>query len=72
MARITKIGNSHGVALSKEELAKSGLVPGDEVTTLPVQDGVLVVAANSQRGKMFQAALSDMDARPDVYRKLAE
>ena len=72
MAKIAKHGNSIGVSLPKEDLAAAGLVLGDEVSTLPVQDGILIVASNSPRAKMFAAALDDMSRRPDVYRKLAE
>lgn len=72
MPRITKFGNSLGVTLSKESLAAAGLVQGDEVELMPVQDGILVVASSSPRGKMFQAAMADMDKRPATYRKLAE
>ncbi|MGB5556590.1 MAG: hypothetical protein WBN04_01115 [Paracoccaceae bacterium] len=72
MPRISKIGNSIGITLSKEALAAANLSLGDEVTVVAVQDGVFVAAAQSSQGKMLAAALQDMDARPDLYRKLAE
>jgi putative addiction module antidote len=72
MARISKIGNSVGVTLSRELLAVANLRLGDEVTLVPVQDGIFVSAASSPQGAMLAAALEDMNARPELYRKLAE
>jgi hypothetical protein len=45
---------------------------GDEVMILPVQDGLFIAAATSPQARMLAAAMADMDARPDLYRKLAE
>jgi putative addiction module antidote len=70
--RISRIGNSVGVTLSKETLAAANLALGDEVTMTPVQDGVFLAAAASAQARMLAAALADMDHRPDLYRKLAE
>jgi putative addiction module antidote len=72
MSRITRIGNSVGVTLSRDTLAAANLALGDEVTVTPVQDGVFIAAAASVQGRMLAAALADMDRRPDLYRKLAE
>lgn len=72
MPRISKVGNSVGVTLARETLAAANLSLGDEVTVVPVQDGVLITATTSPQGRMLAAALADMDARPDLYRKLAE
>lgn len=72
MAKLTKFGNSIGVALPAADLAKAGLVVGDELTVTPIQDGFLLAAEGSARGRMMAAVMADMDARPDVYRKLAE
>jgi putative addiction module antidote len=72
MARIVRIGNSVGVTLPREALAAANLSLGDEVTLVATQDGVFVSAAASPQGRMLAAALEDMEARPDLYRKLAE
>ena len=72
MPRISKIGNSVGVTLSKEALTAANLSLGDEVMVVPVQDGVFVAATESAQGRMLAAALGDMDRRPDLYRRLAE
>ena len=72
MARICRIRNSLGVTLSRELLAVANLRLGDEVTLVPVQDGIFVSAASSPQGAMLAAALEDMNARPEFYRKLAE
>ncbi|QPH54916.1 AbrB/MazE/SpoVT family DNA-binding domain-containing protein [Pontivivens ytuae] len=70
--KLRKIGNSVGVLLPKDVLATANLSEGEEVTVVPVQDGVFVSAANSPQGRMLAAALEDMNDRPDLYRKLAE
>jgi antitoxin MazE len=44
---IRKIGNSHGVAIPRELLAKIGAKAGDEVD-LVVEDGKLVISAQRQ------------------------
>ncbi|MBK1634377.1 AbrB/MazE/SpoVT family DNA-binding domain-containing protein [Rhodovulum adriaticum] len=72
MPQIRKVGNSLGVTMSREALAKANLGEGDEVILTPVQDGILVSAASSAQARMLAAAMADMDARPDTYRKLAE
>lgn len=72
MSRITRIGNSVGVTLSRETLTAANLALGDEVIVVPVQDGVFISASASPQGRMLAAALADMDRRTDVYRKLAE
>ncbi|TCP61423.1 putative addiction module antidote [Rhodovulum bhavnagarense] len=72
MPQIRKVGNSLGVTMSRETLAKANLGEGDEVILTPVQDGILVSAASSAQARMLAAAMADMDARPDTYRKLAE
>jgi putative addiction module antidote len=72
MARISKIGNSLGVTLSREALAIANLRLRDEVVLVPVQDGIFMAAASSPQGAMLAAVLEDMNARPDLYRKLAE
>ncbi|MCR9221561.1 MAG: hypothetical protein NXI21_15155 [Alphaproteobacteria bacterium] len=72
MPRIARTGNSIAVTLTRETLAAANLSLGDEVVVAPVQDGVFIAAAASAQGRMLQAALDDMDRRPDLYRKLAE
>lgn len=72
MPKLTKFGNSTGVTLPAADLARAGLNVGDEMVVTPVQDGVLLTAADSARGRMLAAAMADMEARPAVYRKLAE
>lgn len=72
MPKITKTGNSLGVTLSHETLAVANLAQGDEVVVVPVQDGVFIAASGSAQGRMLQAALDDLNARPVLYRKLAE
>jgi len=72
MPRISKIGNSVGVTIPRETLALANLALGEEVTMVPMQDGIFIAARASPQAQMLSAALEDMDARPDLYRKLAE
>lgn len=72
MPRITKIGNSVGVTIPRDTLATSNLSIGDEITIVPVQDGVFISAVTSPQGAMLAAALQDMNDRPNLFRKLAQ
>lgn len=72
MGKISKVGNSLGVTIPRETLSAANLSLGDDVTIVPVQDGVFISATSSAQGRMLAAALEDMDRRPDLYRKLAE
>lgn len=72
MTRIAKIGNSIGVTIPRDTLALANLKLGEEVSVIPVQDGVFIAAASSPQAQMLSAALDDMEMRPDLFRKLAE
>ena len=72
MPKIAKVGNSTGVTIPRDALVAANLQLGDEVMILPVQDGLFIAAASSPQARMLAAAMADMDARPDLYRKLAE
>lgn len=72
MTRISKLGSSLGVALSSDVLAAAHLAEGDEVIVTPIENGLIISAATSPQARMLAAAMADMDARPDTYRKLAE
>jgi putative addiction module antidote len=72
MAKISKVGNSTGVVIPRDALVAANLQLGDEVMIVPVQDGLFIAAASSAQGRMLAAAMADMDARPDLYRRLAE
>lgn len=72
MSRIIKRDEAAEVVLPDEALSRAGLAVGDEVSVLPIQDGVLVIAKASAQGRMLTAALGDMERRPELYRRLAE
>ena len=71
MPAITKIGSSHGLVIDKATLAASGLQPGDEIVIAPVQDGIVVAAKSSKRGRIIAATLDSMNRFADAYRILA-
>ena len=71
MPTITKIGSSHGLVIDKATLASSGLQPGDEIVIAPVQDGIVVAARASHRGRIIAAMQDSMTRHADAYRILA-
>ena len=70
--KITRVGGSHEVILGRDLLNQANLSPGEELVALPVQDGIVLKSKATASGAMFQALLDDMDARSDVYRRLAQ
>jgi len=72
MSRIVRIGTSHGIVIPAATLEAANLRPGEEVELHPVQDGVVIVAADSPSGKALAATLKSFEDHAGVYRKLAE
>ena len=70
--KITRVGGSNAVILGRDLLNQANLAPGEELVALPVQDGIVLKSKATASGAMFQALLDDMDARSDVYRRLAQ
>jgi len=71
MAKLTKIGNSHGVVIPSATMLQANLHPDDQVVLAPLQDAVLVVAEGSAAGRMVSAMMNAMDNYSDTYRLLA-
>ncbi len=72
MSKVSKFGNSLGIVIAPETLAAANLSLGDDVSIVPVQDGVFISATSSKQGRMLAAALEDMNTRPELYRTLAD
>jgi len=49
IVQVRKIGNSAGLVLHKEVLAKSGLHPGDDVSVEVTENGVIEVAKTDDK-----------------------
>lgn len=71
-ATIRKIGNSHGVILSKEVLAMLGAKEGDVITFAPTPTGVTVSVSDSETEKLRTLAEGIMSRRRKVLKALSE
>lgn len=69
--KITKIGNSAGIILSAEILAKLGVNVGDEVHLLDAPQGVTVTHFDAQFSEAMEAAERVMKRHKNVLRELA-
>jgi putative addiction module antidote len=70
--KLIAIGNSVGVVLPKEVLAKLGLGKGDTVTVTEVPDGIALRAYDADFGAQMDAARAIMRKRRAVLRELAK
>lgn len=70
--KITGIGNSTGVILPKEILARLRLEKGDEVHLLETPDGFRITTYDPEFARKMDVAEDVMRRRRNVLRKLAE
>ncbi|MEW5423938.1 hypothetical protein [Amorphus sp. 3PC139-8] len=71
MPKITKVGNSYGVVLSRETLAAANMKPNDEVVIGTGSEGLVIAPRHSRRGQIIAAMNQRMDDDADVFRILA-
>lgn len=70
--KLTQIGNSVGVILPKELLAKLGVGKGDTLYTIDQPDGVKLTVADPEFAAQFEVARQIMKQRRAVLRELAK
>ena len=70
--KITTIGNSAGVILPKELLARLRLEKGDELYAVETPDGIRLTAYDPEFAAQMEVAERVMREDRDVLRKLAE
>lgn len=70
--KLTQIGNSVGVILPKEILARLKLEKGDTVFVTEAADGVMLTPYNPEFEDQMAAARKVMKARRNVLRELAK
>jgi putative addiction module antidote len=70
--KLTQIGNSVGVILPKEILARLKLEKGDTVFVTEASDGVMLTPYSPEFEVQMTAAREIMKARRDVLRELAK
>jgi putative addiction module antidote len=70
--KITTIGNSVGIVLPKEILAKLNVEKGDSLYLVDTPDGIQLTAYDPTFSEEMEAARRVMRKNRDVLRKLAE
>lgn len=70
--KVITVGNSAGVVLSKEMLAKLRVHKGDMLYAVETPNGIELSAYNPSFAKQMDEAEAIMRADRDVLRKLAE
>lgn len=70
--KITAIGNSAGVILPKELLAKLRVEKGDEIYALETPDGIRLTTYDPVFAAQMEVAEKIMRERRDLLRKLAQ
>jgi putative addiction module antidote len=70
--KITTVGNSVGIVLPKEVLAKLKVGKGDSLYLVDTADGVQLTAYDQEFAGEIEAARRVMRKHRDVLRKLAE
>lgn len=70
--KITTVGNSIGVVLSKEVLAKLRVEKGDTLYVSETPNGIELSAYNPEFAEQMDAAEAIMREDRDVLKKLAE
>jgi putative addiction module antidote len=70
--KLTQIGNSVGVILPKEVLARLKLEKGDTVFVTDAANGVMLTPYSAEFGVQMAAARKVMKKRRDVLRELAK
>ncbi|MBU6246888.1 MAG: AbrB/MazE/SpoVT family DNA-binding domain-containing protein [Xanthomonadaceae bacterium] len=70
--KITRIGNSAGVILPKELLARLRLEKGDELYAIETPDGVRLTAFDPTLAQQMEVAETVMRKRRSLLNKLAQ
>jgi putative addiction module antidote len=70
--RLTAIGNSTGIILPKEVMARMHLEKGDQLFITETPGGIQLTPYDSEFAEEMAAARSVMRKHRDVLRKLAE
>ncbi len=70
--KVTTVGNSVGIVLPKEILAKLNVKKGDTLYVTETPDGVQLTAYDEKFLRVMEAAGQVMRENRDVLRKLAE
>jgi putative addiction module antidote len=70
--KLTKIGNSVGVILPREMLAKLGMAKGDTLYAVDQPDGVRLTVADPDFAAQMDVARRVMKERRAVLRELAK
>ncbi|HBN54455.1 MAG TPA: AbrB/MazE/SpoVT family DNA-binding domain-containing protein [Stenotrophomonas sp.] len=70
--KITSIGNSSGVILPKELLARLRLDKGDELYALETPDGIRLTAFDPELAAQMEVAEAVMRKRRTLLHKLAQ
>lgn len=71
-ATIRKIGNSHGVILSKDVLSMLAAKEGDVITFSPTANGVIVSVSDEETQRLRALAEGIMARRRKVLKALCE
>ena len=69
--KITTVGNSAGIILPKELLARLRLAKGDELYATELPDGIKLTPFDPKLAKQMEAAEKVMRKRRTLLRKLA-
>lgn len=72
VVRITTIGNSAGIVLSKELMAKLHLEKGDQLYVTETPNGFELTPYDEEFSRQMDSARRVMRKHRDVLRKLAE
>lgn len=70
--KLTAIGNSVGVILPKELLAKLGVGKGDTLHAIETEDGIRLTTADPDFDAQMEVARRIMRERRNVLRELAK
>lgn len=70
--KVKKIGNSAGLVLPKELLARLRVAPGDTVYVTEAPDGIRLTAANPDFAAKMEVAEAIMREDRDILRVLAQ
>jgi putative addiction module antidote len=70
--KLTQIGNSVGVILPREMLAKLGMTKGDTIYAIDQPDGVRLTIADPDFAAQMEVARKVMKDRRAVLRELAK
>ena len=71
-AKITKVGNSSALILSKEVMERFNLAQGDVITISETPNGFFVTPYDEKKGRQLDAAREIMRRSRNMLKKLAE